>query len=86
MSIDFLKDYFAPVVVGLCLCVGYIVKKWTPADNKFIPTICAALGVVLNLWANSWTVTPGTVLTGMFSGLASTGLYEALRGIIEKKE
>ena len=48
MDISYLSDYMIPVIVGLCLCVGYVTKKWVKdVDNKFIPTLCAALGVAL---------------------------------------
>ena len=86
MNIDFLVEYFAPVIVGLCLCVGFVVKKWVAdVDNRFIPTICAVLGVALAIWINFPIVTPEVVLTGLFSGLAATGLFEAFRNLIEKK-
>ena len=85
MNIDFLVEYFAPVIVGLCLCVGFVVKKWVAdVDNRFIPTICAVLGVALAIWINFPIVTPEVVLTGLFSGLAATGLFEAFRNLIEK--
>lgn len=82
MNIEFLSEYFVPVVAGICLCVGYVIKMWTPADNRYIPTVCAALGVILAAWVNGWGLTPQIVLTGLFSGLASTGLYEAFRNLI----
>ena len=85
MNIEFLVEYFAPVIVGLCLCVGFVVKKWVAdVDNRFIPTICAVLGVALAIWINFPTVTPEVVLTGLFSGLAATGLFEAFRNLIDK--
>ena len=83
-EITFLQGYFIPVIVGICLCVGYIVKKWVKdVDNKYIPTINAVLGLVLALWINSFAFTPEIILQGIFSGLASTGLYEAFRNIVE---
>lgn len=83
-DITFLQGYFIPVIVGICLCVGYIVKKWVAdVDNKYIPTINAVLGLVLALWINSFAFTPEIILQGIFSGLASTGLYEAFRNIVE---
>ena len=85
MDLGFLSEYFVLVIVGICLCVGYVVKKWIKdVDNKYIPTICAILGVVLAIWLNSWTVTPSVILSGMFSGLASTGLHQMFVQYIEK--
>ena len=82
MDITFLNDCFVPVTAGICLCAGYIIKMWTPADNRLIPTICAGLGILIGVWTNNWAVTPQVILEGCFSGLAGTGLYEALRNLI----
>lgn len=77
VDLSFLSEYLVLVIVGICLCVGYIVKKWIKdVDNKFIPTICAALGVFLAIWLNGWSVTPAIILSGLLSGLASTGLHQ----------
>ena len=72
-DLGFLTEFMVPVIVGICLCVGYVVKKWIKdVDNKYIPTICAVLGVILAVWINGWTITAPILLSGLFSGLAST--------------
>lgn len=86
MDLGFLSDYLVLAIVGICLCVGYIVKKWIKdVDNKYIPTICALLGVFLAIWLNGWNVTPAIILSGLFSGLASTGLHQMLKQYIDKE-
>ena len=85
MDLTFLSDYVVIMVVGICLCVGYIIKNATNITNKYIPLIMGVLGVILNAWLNDWSFTPAILLGGLFSGLASTGLYEAFRNIIERK-
>lgn len=75
MDISFLTEYMVPVIVGLCLCVGYVVKKWVAdVDNKYIPTICAVLGIALAVWMHWPTIDPSVILSGLFSGLAATGV------------
>ena len=85
---DFLTEYSVPVIVGICLCVGFILKNAITTDkiNKFIPLIVAIIGVVVNAWLNAWTVTPEILLSGMFSGLASTGMHQLFKQFIEKHE
>ena len=85
---DFLTEYSVPVIVGICLCVGFILKNVITTDkiNKFIPLIVAVIGVVANAWLNTWTVTPEILLSGMFSGLASTGMHQLFKQFIEKHE
>lgn len=60
-DLGFLTEFMVPVIVGICLCVGYVVKKWIKdVDNKYIPTICAALGIILAIWINGWTINYST--------------------------
>ena len=82
MDITFLNDYVVLVVVGICLCIGYVLKNSFPKlDNKYIPLIMAILGVVLNIWISK-EITPDILLAGMISGLSSTGLHQAFKNII----
>lgn len=79
MNLDFFNGYLNVIVVGICLCAGFVVKYAIPNDkiNKFIPLINGALGLFINVWINNWAISAEIVLGGVFSGLASTGLYEA---------
>ena len=81
MDITFLNDYVVLVVVGICLCIGYVLKNSFPKlENKYIPLIMAILGVVLNIWIAK-KITPDILLAGMISGLSSTGLHQTLKNI-----
>ena len=84
MNIEFLTEFAAPVIVGICLCVGYVVKKWIKdVDNKYIPTICTVTGLLLAVWMAGWKISPGIILQGLFSGLAATGLHQLFKQMIE---
>lgn len=73
---EVLQEYIVPVTMAICVCVGYLVKKWIKdIDNKWIPTICAVLGVVINVWT-AGEITPAVLLGGLASGLAATGLHQ----------
>lgn len=86
MDVSFLTEYMTPVIVGLCLCVGYIVKHWIKdVDNKIIPTLCAVIGVGIACWINWPAVTPEVLLMGLVSGLASTGLHQAVSQFFNKE-
>ena len=39
MDMTTITQYFVPQIVAFCLCVGYIMKRWLPMDNKWIPTV-----------------------------------------------
>ena len=83
--LELFKDYIVLIVVLICICVGYIIKNIIPTDkiNKFIPLIMAVLGLVINLWVAGWHLTPEVLLGGLASGLASTGVYEAIKNLKE---
>ena len=83
---EFLNEYMIPVVIGICMCVGYIIKKWVKdIDNKWIPTVVTCLGVFMAIWINGWNISPEIVLGGLASGLASTGMHQLFTQFIEKK-
>lgn len=88
MDISALSQYLSLVVVGICLCVGYIIKNSLDfIPNKYIPLIMGILGLIINILINLSTgITAEVVLGGLFSGLASTGLYEMFRNLINKGE
>ena len=75
--------YVIPVIAGTCLIVGYLVKNFTGADNRFIPVLVTVLGIVLAGWMNWPCITPEVVLSGAVSGLASTGMHQMLKQWIE---
>lgn len=83
MDFAALSEYFVMVVVVACLVVGYIIKtSFNFVPNKYIPTILAVLGAVLNAIVSGVTVE--TVVYGALMGLASTGMHQAFTRFIEK--
>ena len=87
MDINLILTYTNILIVGICLCVGYIIKNsLTFVPNKYIPLILGTLGLILSVCTNFDKITLEVVLTGLFSGLASTGCYEAFRNLIKGDE
>lgn len=87
MTLDFLNDYYVPVVLVACLVVGYCIKHISKLDaiaNEYIPLILAILGAVLSCVASA-SITLETIVYGAFTGLASTGLHQAFKQFINKK-
>ena len=87
MDISVLTQYVSIVVVGICLCVGYIIKNSLDfIPNKYIPLIMGILGLTLNILINlSSGINAEVILVGLLSGLASTGLYEMFKNLINKQ-
>lgn len=88
MDLSMLSEYLVIVVVGICLCVGYVIKNSLDfIPNKYIPLIMLILGTTVNVLIN-WNVgiDAKVILAGMLSGLASTGLHQAFKIFINKDE
>lgn len=82
---EFLQDYSVPVIVGICLCAGFIIKHSLDfIPNKYIPLIMGMLGLGINIIINAHAITADVILAGLFSGLASTGLHNAFKNLIDK--
>lgn len=86
MDLTFLNEYLVLVVLGICVCVGYVIKTSVPKiSNNFIPLIMACLGVGLNIWLNGFKFSPEILLGGLFTGLASTGLHQLFTRLLNKE-
>ena len=80
---EIFASYIVPVIVGLCLIVGFLIKNLTGADNRYIPAIVTILGVALSVWINWPAITPEVILCGAVSGLASTGMHQLFKQWID---
>lgn len=85
MELTYLNNYINLVVLGICLCFGYVIKKsLTFINTKYIPLIMLITGTIINIFINYPNIDALIILGGMISGLASTGMYEAMKSLIEK--
>lgn len=86
MNIDFLFEYINPLILGICLLVGFVLKTafdWFP--NKYIPLVALTMGTLIAILINYQSgINAEVILGGMISGLASTGLYEMVRNLLDK--
>ena len=82
MDLKYLFEYVNLITLGICLCAGFALKtafSWFP--NKYIPLAALCGGCLVNIQAG---INAEVVLGGMISGLASTGLYEMMRNLLDK--
>ena len=83
MDLSFIQEMYIPIVLVICLCIGYVFKKWMPGDNKWIPTIMLVIGAVLGCIAAKG-INLEAIGAGAFTGLASTGLHQLFTQLIMK--
>lgn len=83
MDLTFITEYISPLTLVICLVIGFIIKSCFKSEtlNHFIPIIVAICGVIICTW-DAMAFTPGVLAMGLVSGLASTGLYEAVKQIL----
>lgn len=84
MDLTFLNEFIVIITLTFCLGIGYVIK--TSLDfipNKYIPLIIGIIGIVFNCFVDG-VVNPIVIVSGLVSGLASTGMYELFRNLIEK--
>ena len=86
MDISIITSYISPIILIACLGIGYSLHSLNnKVLNSFIPIISAILGIIAAVWSfNTFDLT--TVTTGMISGLASSGLYEAFKNMLNLPE
>ncbi|MBQ7985958.1 MAG: phage holin family protein [Clostridia bacterium] len=85
-NLQFISELYVPIVMAICLCVGYILKHWTDdKKHRIIPTVLAILGAVCACIYEK-SITLEAIASGAVTGLASTGIHQAFKQIIEKKE
>lgn len=87
MDLTFLLEYIDPITMGICLCIGFALKYakiFERFGNQYIPISMMVLGIVIAIVTHLGDINAAVVLGGMISGLASTGLYEMLRNLLDK--
>ena len=78
---EFIAEYFIPIVLVACLVVGYIMKNFLPNDNRWIPLTLAVLGAILGCIAAK-DIAIDHIAAGMVTGLAATGLHQVFAQLI----
>lgn len=87
LDLSFLVDFINPLILGICLAVGYALKTaFDNFPNKYIPLASLCVGTVLAVVTNIPSITMEVILSGMISGLGATGAYELLKNLINKEE
>lgn len=85
MDLQFIVDMYIPIVMVICLCVGFVIKRFLPTDNKWIPLIMLILGAVIAcIYNKGFSI--DSLAAGMVTGLASTGLHQVFAQLIGEDE
>ena len=77
MNIEYIDGLIMPVITACALCIGYVMKKWLPTDDKWIPTVLLIIGALSGLIL--FGLNYEGVVKGMVSGLAAVGLHQVFK-------
>ena len=77
MNIDFIDGMIMPIITAAALCIGFVMKKWMPTDDKWIPTVLLVLGAISG--AILFGVDYEGIVKGMVAGLAAVGLHQVFK-------
>lgn len=77
MNMDFIDGMIMPIITAACLCIGFVMKKWMPTDDKWIPTVLLIIGAISGLIL--FGVDYEGIVKGMVSGLAAVGLHQVFK-------
>ena len=72
MDVSILDAMMIPIITAACLCIGYVMKKWLPTDDKWIPTVLLIIGALSGLIL--FGLDYEGIVKGMVSGLAAVGI------------
>ena len=81
-----INEFIMPAVVLAAYCTCYVFTGMYPEQKRFTPLVAAFTGVIAAL---AVTVPTGvssvanTIVAGLVSGLASTGVWEGYKNIIK---
>ena len=84
MNIEFVDGLIMPIITAGALCIGYVMKKWLPTDDKWIPTVLLILGALSGLIL--FGVEYEGIVKGMVSGLAAVGLHQVFKQQLQLDE
>ena len=77
MNIENIDDYMIPIITAGALCIGFVMKKWMPSDDKWIPTVLLILGALSGIFVCGLSYEG--IVKGMVSGLAAVGLHQVFK-------
>ena len=77
MELSVIDAMVIPVITAACLCIGFVMKRWLPTDDKWIPTVLLVIGALsgLILFGADYE----GIVKGMVSGLAAVRLHQAFK-------
>ena len=72
-----IREYIVGIIAVAVYLVCFIIHSIKIFDNRWLPLVAGALGIIFNIWY-SRSVDFGIFVCGLASGLAATGIDQAI--------
>lgn len=79
-----LSEYCVPIIVAVCYCIGYAIKKASFINDKYIPLIMIFLGGISGILLKGFSYQACAL--GIVSGAASTGINQIYKQLFKDKD
>lgn len=77
MNFQFDQEWIIPLITAFCFVIGYVMKKWLPTDDKYIPTVVTVIGALAGFFFFGQSFE--SLVRGAISGVASTGVHQIFK-------
>ena len=81
---ELIQQFCIPIIVVVCYCVGFAIKKASFINDKYIPLIMICIGGVSGILMNGLSYE--AVAMGIVSGAASTGIHQVYKQLTKDSE
>ena len=75
---DFINEYIVGIIAVAVYLVCFIIHSIKFFDNRWLPLIAGALGIIFNIWY-SRSFSFSVFVCGLASGLSATGIDQAVK-------
>ena len=82
-----INEFILPAVSICSYCICYVFGGMFPNNKRFTPLVAAFTGIVAAIAVVMPTdvqSAANTIISGMVSGLAATGIWEGYKNIVKK--
>ena len=87
-NMEFINEYIVGIIAVAVYLVCFIIHSIKFFENKWLPLVAGALGIIFNIWYQRH-VDFGVFVCGLASGLSATGIDQAVdffKNLIKKDE
>lgn len=79
-----IQQYCIPIIVAVCYCICFGIKKTELVKNKYLPIISIVLGGISGILMNGFSYE--AIALGICSGAAATGVHQIFKQLSKDED